>query len=254
MIQVGERSVELDEFGLPMAIGTHRDSSPPGDHESDTPTLDELVKRFNRLKDSPKIQTAPPPELPIPLATSSKTNMQGDGARPKKDVSDLRKKIDCLLLECDDFDDAATGQTLFGEEKEGAKALVEKISRAIEALHGIDPVADAERVSSLRRYRSSLKRKLIDSAATTATPPLSSNDSRSSTKSATPSASSQLQCDLAVKQIRYELRKLSTSRMPDVRPGVEVNPDDLKDWLKVVVPDIRNTINRLRDSVKSYVN
>ncbi len=58
--------------------------------------------------------------------------------------------------------------------------------------------------------------------------------------------------ELAEKQIRYELGRLSGNRMVDVGPGTDVQPEDLKDLLKVVVPDIKSVTTRLRESIKSY--
>ncbi len=42
--------------------------------------------------------------------------------------------------------------------------------------------------------------------------------------------------------------------MPDVAPGIEVDPEDLKDLMKVTVPDIKRCTDRLRESIKSYAS
>jgi len=251
--------VELDEFGLPMLPETYRNDYRTNLEREDIPDLDELQERLDisvsgRASPTPILNIGPPAVLP--LATSSRTMMAGDTAgvpHNTSDDSEVRRKVDCLLLECDDFCDAASGQKLFGDEKEEAKLLVQQITEAISSLMGRDPVIDDNRMFDLRKYRSQIKRKLITSTnavatATAVAPPVVQNVQRPAASSVRNLALS----ELARKQIAYELTKLSEKRMIDIGGDNYVDPDDLKDILKVIVPDIKASTTRLRESIRSY--
>ena len=66
------------------------------------------------------------------------------------------------------------------------------------------------------------------------------------------SASSVLLGQLARHQITTEMQRLSHSKMPDVGVGARFDPEDLKDLLRITVPEVKQSTQRLRESIKTY--
>jgi hypothetical protein len=60
-----------------------------------------------------------------------------------------------------------------------------------------------------------------------------------------------LRYTLAMRQFDCEIARLNSPRLIDVDQGADVKPDILKDLLKVDVPDIRNSVDRARDTLKT---
>jgi hypothetical protein len=56
---------------------------------------------------------------------------------------------------------------------------------------------------------------------------------------------------LAMRQLDCEIGRLRLPRLIDVAPGADVKPDILKDQLKVDVPDVRKSVDRARDALKT---
>jgi hypothetical protein len=54
-----------------------------------------------------------------------------------------------------------------------------------------------------------------------------------------------------MKQLDCEIARLRSPRLIDVEQGADVQPDILKDLLKVDVPDIRKSVDRARDALKT---
>ncbi len=56
---------------------------------------------------------------------------------------------------------------------------------------------------------------------------------------------------LAMRQLDCEIGRLRSPKLIDVAPGADVKPNILKDLLKVDVPDVRKSIDRARDALKT---
>jgi hypothetical protein len=56
---------------------------------------------------------------------------------------------------------------------------------------------------------------------------------------------------LAMRQLDCEIGRLRSPRLIDIAPGADVKPDILKDLLKVDVPDVRKSVDRARDALKT---
>jgi hypothetical protein len=56
---------------------------------------------------------------------------------------------------------------------------------------------------------------------------------------------------LAMRQLDCEIGRLRSPKLIDVAPGADVKPDTLKDLLKVDVPDVRKSVYRARDALKT---
>jgi hypothetical protein len=56
---------------------------------------------------------------------------------------------------------------------------------------------------------------------------------------------------LAMRQLDCEIGQLRSPRLIDVAPGADVKPDILKDLLKVDVLDVRKSVDRARDALKT---
>ncbi len=54
-----------------------------------------------------------------------------------------------------------------------------------------------------------------------------------------------------MRQLDCEIGRLRSPRLIDVAPGADVKPDILKDLLKVDVPDVRKSVDRARDALKT---
>ncbi len=56
---------------------------------------------------------------------------------------------------------------------------------------------------------------------------------------------------LAMRQLDCEIGRLRSPKLIDVAPGADIKPDILKDLLKVDVPDVRKSVDRARDALKT---
>ena len=56
----------------------------------------------------------------------------------------------------------------------------------------------------------------------------------------------------AERQMLFEQGRLTKERMVDVGVNSAIKPDELNDLLKVIVPDIRRTADRLRENIDAY--
>jgi hypothetical protein len=56
---------------------------------------------------------------------------------------------------------------------------------------------------------------------------------------------------LAMRQLDCEIGRLRSPRLIDIASGADVKPDILKDLLKVDVPDVRKSVDRARDALKT---
>jgi hypothetical protein len=65
------------------------------------------------------------------------------------------------------------------------------------------------------------------------------------------SGGSRLQYTLAMKQLQYEIERLNSPKLIDVGQGSNVKPDVLKDLLKITVPEVRKSVDRARDALKT---
>jgi len=181
--------------------------------------------------------------------------MTGDTGPVQGKVNDaekqkaVTKQADCLLEECEDFCGVALGKRLVGNTEAEARALAARISKMLTLLSDRDWNADQDRRIDLRKYRIAINRLLIESneaeASNASSPRESPGKSRPNTG---------LLSQLSKNQVEFELSRLADARMPDVASGVEVDPEDLKDLLKVTVPDIKRCTDRLRESIKSYAS
>ncbi len=54
-----------------------------------------------------------------------------------------------------------------------------------------------------------------------------------------------------MRQLDCEIGRLRSPKLIDVAPGADVKPDTLKDLLKVDVPDVRKSVYRARDALKT---
>jgi hypothetical protein len=60
-----------------------------------------------------------------------------------------------------------------------------------------------------------------------------------------------LRYTLAMRQLDCEIARLRPPRLIDVKQGADVQPDVLKDLLKVDVPDVRKSVDRARDTLET---
>ena len=200
---------ELDEFGLPVTGTTLRrnDYRLNQDLTDDDDEIARLQDRFDRLTSRKPAQNSSR-HRQTGFATSSKTTMGGDTTGTIKKLTDedtdMRRKIDCLLLECDDFCDAATGQKLTGRAKDEGWQLVKRITDATSSLMGKTMVEDQNRMTDLRKFRSALKKKLINSDNAEAAAPLP-NSPQNSFNSNNSTSSNGLLSTLAKHRISVEL-------------------------------------------------
>ena len=259
----------LDEFGLPVPspLGRTTVRSSMESLISDNSETDiELQRRLDRLlhKEAPPVArprttVAVPSRGPPPPLTTETIGAGDTRPDPSKKLRELEKRqraltrhTDCLIDELEDFLHAASGHTLCGDAKAEAGDLTKRISSTLLALSERDLNSDQDRILLLRKFRSTIKAKIIDASSKEIPTVSAPHDSHPSTHRQN-SPQNELASKLARKQIEFELTMLADTRMPDVKQGADVDPDDLKDLLKVTVPDIRKSADRLRESIKFYV-
>jgi hypothetical protein len=181
--------------------------------------------------------------------------MTGDTGPAQGKVNDaekqkaVTKQADCLIEECEDFCTVALGKRLFGNAEAKATLLAQRITDMLALLSDRDWNSDQDRSIDLRKYRIAINRLLIESNEAEASKSSSPREPPSK-----PQPNTELLSQLSKNQVEFELSRLADARMPDVAPGIEVDPEDLKDLMKVTVPDIKRCTDRLRESIKSYAS
>ncbi len=137
----------------------------------------------------------------------------------------IRKDADCLLVECEDFSEAAEGHRLSGSNKTEAERLVKRVSEVIAPLLEQDMYADRIRILDLRKFRSAIRRKLIDAedVPPPVSPPAVIYNSPPARNTPAPNA---LIGTLAKQQVTFELSRLASTAMPNVHPSADVNPEE----------------------------
>jgi hypothetical protein len=121
---------------------------------------------------------------------------------------------------------------------------------------------DDETLPRLKQTRRDLQRVLLEAdeqeatantraAASQAAPSVANPPPQQASPEAPREAGSRLRYTLAMKQLDCEIARLRSPRLIDVEQGTVVQPDTLKDLLKVDVPDIRKSVDRARDVLKT---
>ncbi len=59
---------------------------------------------------------------------------------------------------------------------------------------------------------------------------------------------------IARAQIKFETGQLSDETLCDLSPTAKLQADKLRDIARVTVPDVRKTVDRLREAMKNYAN
>ena len=121
---------------------------------------------------------------------------------------------------------------------------------------------DDETLPRLKQTRRDLQRVLLEAdeqeatvnaraAASWAAPSVANPPPQQASPEAPREAGPRLRYTLAMKQLDCEIARLRSPRLIDVEQGADVQPDILKDLLKVDVPDIRKSVDRARDALKT---
>jgi hypothetical protein len=121
---------------------------------------------------------------------------------------------------------------------------------------------DNETLPRLKQTRRDLQRVLLEAdeqeatanaraAASRAAPSVANPPPQQVSPEAPREAGSRLRYTLGMKQLDCEIARLRSLRLIDIEQGADVQPDILKDLLKVDVPDIRKSVDRARDALKT---
>ena len=165
----------------------------------------------------------------------------------------LLTRARALTMDIEDFLAAVNEVVIIGESRKKGSELLTAASNTILELH----MAQDERASPvmlfLRQTKVRLSKRLAesDSIAAAASPPPSSaahgDGGRRSRRSDALHA-------ITLAQIKFEMDRLTEDTLCDVSTGANVQADKLRDIARTTVPDVRKTVDRLRDGIKNHAN
>jgi hypothetical protein len=152
---------------------------------------------------------------------------------------------------------------LYGKTREEAQSLYNESSKCVKEVLMLRGVNLQPELVPLREARGRLRQLCADSdkvaAATPAPNPVQSSVTRgaqidngdgggSGRRPGPPDA----YATIARAQLDYEIARLSDDVLCDVSPEVKVKADKLRNLAKVTVPDVRKTVDRMREAMKAY--
>jgi hypothetical protein len=151
---------------------------------------------------------------------------------------------------------------LTGQSKLDAKRLLDNIKSCVDELMRLKFPEDDETFPRLKQARRDLQRLLLEAdeqeatanaraAASRAAPSAASPPPQQASPEAPQETGSGLRYTLAMRQLDCEIARLRSPRLIDVKQGADVQPDVLKDLLKVDVPDVRKSVDRARDALET---
>ena len=201
----------------------------------------------------------PPPRPEGPVGDE-----EGDGTAQSQTSTDRtdeekeRAVMTALLLieEVNDLVGLTGTIRLTGQSKVDAKRLLDNVKSSIASLVMLKIGSNDEILLSLKSAKRDVQRLLMQSdefEANTAGAqggiPQAGGDQRPGPPIDPPrSDRTTLQYQLATKQLDFEILRLTSPKLVDVS---NVQPDILKDLMKVDVPDVRNSVDRARDAMKT---
>ena len=190
----------------------------------------------------------------------------GQGSTPADKEAETRERaiMTALLLieEALDISQISSSVRLAGQSKLDVKQLLDNIKGCMVDITMLKIPDDDDILPRLRTARKTLQTMLMQSdefEATATTPAGETGTGAALTSPSQPSSSpeparelgSGLRYTLAMKQLDCEIVRLKSPRLINVEQGADVKPDILKDLLKVDVPDIRMSVDRARDALKT---
>jgi len=153
--------------------------------------------------------------------------------------------------------DGPNGVRLVGQSKEEARRLLNNVKACRMEFRELRIPDDDEVLATLINARRDLLRVLTESdnfeyangTRAAAAAPAQSSPPPPSQPAREPETG--LRYMLAMRQLDCEIGRLRSPRLIDIAPGANFKPDILKDLLKVDVPDVRKSVDRARDALKS---
>jgi hypothetical protein len=153
--------------------------------------------------------------------------------------------------------DGHPGVRLVGQSKEEARRLLNNVKACRMEFRELRIPEDDGVLIALVNARRELLQVITESdnfeyangTRAAAAPPAQSSPPPPSQPAREPETG--LQYMLAMRQLDCEIGRLRSPRLIDVAPGADVKPDILKDLLKVDVPDVRKSVDRARDALKT---
>jgi len=153
--------------------------------------------------------------------------------------------------------DSHPGVRLVGQSKEEARRLLNNVKACRMEFRELRIPDDDEVLTTLINARRDLLRVLTESdnieyangTRAAAAAPAQSSPPPPSQPAREPETG--LRYMLAMRQLDCEIGRLRSPRLIDIAPGADVKPDILKDLLKVDVPDVRKSVDRARDALKT---
>jgi hypothetical protein len=144
---------------------------------------------------------------------------------------------------------------LTGQSKLDAKRLLDNIKSCVIELMRLRVPEDNETIPRLKQARRDLQRLLLEAdeqeatanaraAASRAAPSATSPPPQQASLEAPRETGTGLRYTLAMRQLDCEIARLRSPRLIDVKQGADVQPDVLKDLLKVDIPDVRKSVDR----------
>ncbi|RPH78780.1 MAG: hypothetical protein EHM77_06585, partial [Planctomycetaceae bacterium] len=170
-------------------------------------------------------------------------------AERDRDINNLISRAKALTMDVEDFLVAVDGIVVTGESRQKGGELLATASQTMLELHMVQGVNLDPLVSSLRQAKVGLSKHLArsDAAAAAAAPPPPPGNGTQHGRGGSDALES-----IALAQIKFETGRLKEDTLCSMSAAVPIQADRLRDIAKVTVPDVRKTVDRLREAMKSY--
>ncbi len=177
------------------------------------------------------------------------------------EISELISRTRCLTMEVEEFVESMRNTVLNGRTREEGQKLYDESSQCVREILMLKGVNLQPELVPLRRARGTLRQLCAESdnitapAAKSPCPaPVPSalagiGDGGASGRRPGPSDAF---ATIARAQLDYESARLSDDVLCDVSPDVKIKADKLRNLVKVSVPDVRKTVDRMREAMKAY--
>ena len=182
-----------------------------------------------------------------------------EAAKADKSGEELTRFALYLIEEVQDVMESSEGVRLVGQSKTDARRVLESAKECVLEMVERKTLSDDKILVDMRAAKRNLQRLIMqadvqdaaDAIVPAPTTVRSTSPSQTMIDQARTSSRSALQFTLALKQLDCEITRLNSPRLIDVGPGADVKPDVLRDLLQIDVPEVRKSIDRARDALKT---
>jgi hypothetical protein len=205
------------------------------------------------------------PAEPTPEEIEARKRLMEREAAAARDaeIDELITKARYLTLEVEEFVEAMRNTVLNGKTREDGQRLCEEACQCVKEILMLKGVNLHAALAPLRQARSALRQLCAKSDNITApaiapvpAAPVVAPSASSGNGDGGGSGRRQVPSDafatIARSRLDYETARLSSDVLCDVSPEAKVKADKLRNLAKITVPDVRKTVDRMREAMKAY--